>query len=215
MREIMFNYSEKTKVDIKFKMLDLFKTIKADKSVKTGAGNIVSVILSNTLSPEKTNLEASENVKEIYVIDIILNSKRVPEIFVNAFNRFIEFQTLFRLHFQDEIKYIGSIKTFSDEKMKILKTFESNWKKEEKFDFPFTTKLEKVFKEMLKYVVGYSFRQDESFENYVKRLDEIKKLKSEIDKQTRLMTAEKQPNIKMALNDKIKEMKRNLQELEE
>lgn len=210
----MFNYSEKTKVDIKFKMLDLFKTIKADKSVKTGAGNIVSVILSNTLSPEKTNLEASENVKEIYVIDIILNSKRVPEIFVNAFNRFIEFQTLFRLHFQDEIKYIGSIKTFSDEKMKILKTFESNWKKEEKFDFPFTTKLEKVFKEMLKYVVGYSFRQDESFENYVKRLDEIKKLKSEIDKQTRLMTAEKQPNIKMALNDKIKEMKRNLQELE-
>ena len=67
---------------------------------------------------------------------------------------------------------------------------------------------------MLKYVVGYSFRQDESFENYTKRLDEIKKLKSEIDKQTRLMTAEKQPNIKMALNDKIKEMKRNLQELE-
>ena len=211
----MFNYSEKTKVDIKFKMLDLFKTIKADKSVKTDAGNIVSVILSNTLSPEKTNLEASENVKEIYVIDIFLNSKRVPEIFVDAFNRFIEFQTLFRLHFQDEIKYLVSIKTFSDEKMKILKTFENNWKKEEKFDFPFTTKLEKVFKEMLKYVVGYSFRQAESFENYVKRLDEIKKLKSEIDKQTRLMTAEKQPNIKMALNDKIKEIKKNLQELEE
>lgn len=210
----MFNYSEKTKVDIKFKMLDLFKTIKADKTVKTDAGNIISVILSNTLSPEKTNLEASENVKEIYVIDIILNSKRVPEIFVNAFNRFIEFQTLFRLHFQDEIKYLVSIKTFSDEKMKILKTFESDWKKEEKFEFPFTTKLENVFKEMLKYVVGYAFRQDESFENYVKRLDEIKKLKSEIDKQTRLMTAEKQPNIKMALNDKIKEMKRNLQELE-
>lgn len=211
----MFNYSEKTKVDIKFKMLDLFKTIKADKSVKTDAGNIVSVILSNTLSPEKTNLEASENVKEIYVIDIILNSKRVPEIFVNAFNRFIEFQTLFRLHFQDEIKYIGSIKTFSDEKMKILKTFESDWKMEEKFDFPFTTKLENVFKKMLKYVVGYAFRQDESFESYVKRLDGIKKIKSEIDKQTRLMTAEKQPNIKMALNDKIKEMKINLQELEE
>lgn len=71
----MFNYSEKTKVDIKFKMLDLFKTIKADKSVKTDASNVVSVVLSNTLSPERTNLEASENVKEIYVIDIILNSK--------------------------------------------------------------------------------------------------------------------------------------------
>lgn len=211
----MFNYSEKTKVDIKFKMLDLFKTIKADKSVKTDAGNIVSVILSNTLSPEKTNLEASENVKEIYVIDIFLNSKRVPEVFVDAFNRFIEFQTLFRLHFQDEIKYIVSIKTFSDEKMKILKTFESDWKKEEKFDFPFTTKLENVFKEMLKYVVRYAFRQDESFENYVKRLDEVKKLKSDIDKQTRLMTAEKQPNIKMAMNDKIKKLKKELQMLED
>ena len=51
MREIMFNYSEKTKVDIKFKMLDLFKTIKADKNVKADASNVVSVILSNTLSP--------------------------------------------------------------------------------------------------------------------------------------------------------------------
>ena len=210
----MFNYSEKTKVDIKFKMLDLFKTIKADKSVKADASNVVSVVLSNTLSPERANLEASENVKEIYVIDIFLNSKKVPEIFLDCFNKFIEFQTLFRLHYQNEIKYLVSIKTFNNEKMKILKTFESDWKKEEKFSFPLTTKLENVFKEMLKYVVGYSFRQDESFENYTKRLDEIKKLKSEIDKQTRLMAAEKQPNIKMALNDKIKEMKRNLQELE-
>ena len=177
----MFNYNQKTEVNIPFKMLDLFRTLKADKTIKADASNVVEARLSNTVSPAKTNLEASETVKEIYVIDIVLNSSKVPNLFIDAFNKYIEFQTLFRLHYKDEVKYITSIKIFSEEKMKVLKTFESEWKKQEKIAFPITTKLEIVFKEMLKYVVGYSFKTKESFQEFVQRLDCIKKLKAEID----------------------------------
>ena len=46
-------------------------------------------------------------------------------------------------------------------------------------------------------------------------MGEIKKQKNEIEKQTKIMNAEKQPNIKMKLNDEIKQMKKELQELEE
>lgn len=210
----MFNYNPKTQVDIKFKMLELFRTIKADKKVKQDAENIVGVKLSNTLSPAKTNLEASDNVQEIYVIDIDLNSKRIPMLFIDAFNRYIAFQTLFRLRYKEEIKYITSIKTFEDERIKVSKFFESEWKTQEIYDFPITNRLEIVFKNMLKFVTCYSFRQEENFDEYVSRLDDIKKLKLEIEKQTKTMNNEKQPNIRMAMNDKVKSMKKELLKLE-
>ena len=69
----MFNYFEKTAVGIEFEMSDLLKTINADKDIKDSADVISNVVLSHTLSPETTNLEESENVKEIYVIDIIIS----------------------------------------------------------------------------------------------------------------------------------------------
>ena len=208
----MFNYNKNTEVNIPFKLLELFRTIKADKKVKADADNVVSVKLANTLSPAKTGLEPSDNVKEIYVIDIDLNSNKVPILFLDAFNKYIEFQTLFRLHYKDECKYVSSIKVFDEEKMKVLKTFETNWKKVEIQSLPITTKLDTLFKNMIQYITSYSFRQDESFEDYISRLDTIKKLQLDILKQTKIMNAEKQPNLRMALNDKIKLMKKELQE---
>lgn len=210
----MFNYSEKTVIDMPFKMLELFKTIKADKSVKSDAENVVEVKLTNTLSPSKTNMEASKNVKEIYVIDITLNSSRVPTLFLEALNKTISFQTLFRLKYKEKIKYITSTKIFEENKFKILKTFESDWLIPKNIEMPTTTKLEIVFKSMLEYVTGFSFRQEETFEQYIERISAIKRQKLEIERLTKLMNAEKQPNIKMSLNDKIKESKKELQKLD-
>ena len=208
----MFNYSEKTFVDMPFKKNDLLKMLKADKKVKSEFSSIESVKLTNALSPERTLLEASGQVKEIYVIEIILNSKTIPMLFVDAFNKFIQLQTLFVLRFKNEVKYISSLKLFTEEKMKVLKTFESQWQKEEKFDFPITNKLKAVFKEIISKITNIRFREEENFQEYVSRFDAIKKLKAEIEKQTKIMHAEKQPNLRMALNDKIKEMKKELEE---
>lgn len=211
----MFNFSDKTQANITFKMLELFKTLKADKQVKTDASNIAEVKLANILSPDRTFMEASDPVKEIYIIELTLTSKSVPAMFIDLFNKYIEFQTLFKLIYGTQVKYISSIKQFADEKMKILKTFESDWQTETPQDFPITNKLENVFKTTITNITGVSFRQDETYSNYISRLETIKKLKSEIEKQTKTMNNEKQPNLRMALNDKIKQLKRQLQELEE
>lgn len=211
----MFNFSDKTQANITFKMLELFRTLKADKQVKTDASNIAEVKLANILSPDRTFMEASDQVKEIYIIELTLTSKSVPAMFIDLFNKYIEFQTLFKLIYGTQVKYISSIKQFADEKMKVLKTFESDWQTETTQDFPITNKLENVFKTIITNITGVSFRQDEAYSNYISRLEAIKKLKSEIEKQTKTMNNEKQPNLRMALNDKIKQLKRQLQELEE
>ena len=210
----MFKFSEKTQVNIQFKMLELFRTIKADKVVKADAGNVTKVTLSNVLSPDRTNMESSDNVKEIYVFDIELNSNKVPEKFIEALNKSINFQTLLTLRYNDKVKYIIAVKIIDDEKIKILKTFESDWQEETLDDMPSSVKLENIYKQMITKLTLYPFKTSEDFKQYVDRMSVIKKQKSEIEKQTKIMNAEKQPNIKMKLNDEIKQMKKELQELE-
>lgn len=211
----MFRFSEKTQVNIQFKMLELFRTIKADKVVKADAENVTKVTLSNVLSPDRTNMESSDNVKEIYVFDIELNSNKVPEIFIEALNKSINFQTLLTLRYNDKVKYIIAVKIIDDEKIKVLRTFESDWQEETLDEMPSSVKLENIYKQMIAKLTLYPFRLDEDFKQYVDRMSVIKKQKSEIEKQTKIMNAEKQPNIKMKLNDEIKQMKKELQELEE
>lgn len=210
----MFNYNDKTIANIVFKMNELFKTIKADKTVKTDAVNIVAVKLSNILSPERTNLEPSENVKEIYIVEIDMKSSQVPEKFIDAFNRQINFQTLFKVCYNDKVKYISSPKTFNEDGMKVLKTYSTDWQQPLKQDLPITTKLEVVYKKIIENIVLYPFKLDETFENYIERQSSIKKAKQEIERLTKTMNAEKQPDIRMAMNDKIKQLKIELQEME-
>lgn len=210
----MFRFSEKTQVNIQFKMLELFRTIKADKVVKADAGNVTKVTLSNVLSPDRTNMESSDNVKEIYVFDIELNSNKVPEKFIEALNKSINFQTLLTLKYNDKVKYIIAVKIIDDEKIKILKTFESDWQEETLDEMPSSVKLENIYKQMIAKLTLYPFKTSEDFKQYVDRMSAIKKQKSEIERQLKIMNAEKQPNIKMKLNDEIKQMKKELQQLE-
>ena len=195
-------------------MLELFRTIKADKVVKADAGNVTKVTLSNVLSPDRTNMESSDDVKEIYVFDLELNSNKVPEKFIEALNKSINFQTLLTLRYNDKVKYIIAVKIIDDEKIKILKIFESDWQEETLDDMPSSVKLENIYKQMITKLTLYPFKTSEDFKQYVDRMSAIKKQKSEIEKQTKIMNAEKQPNIKMKLNDEIKQMKKELQELE-
>ena len=210
----MFKFSEKTQVNIQFKMLELFRTIKADKVVKADAGNVTKVTLSNVLSPDRTNMESSDDVKEIYVFDLELNSNKVPEKFIEALNKSINFQTLLTLRYNDKVKYIIAVKIIDDEKIKILKTFESDWQEEALDEMPSSVKLENIYKQMIAKLTLYPFRIDEDFKQYVERMSAIKKQKSEIERQTKIMNTEKQPNIKMKLNDELKQMKKELQKLE-
>ena len=211
----MFLYPEKTKVNIKFKMLELFRTIKADKNIKNDASIVSSVVLANILSKDRTNIEESNVVKEIYVIDIFLTTEKVPKLFLECLNKSINLQTLFRLHFNDKVKYIISIKLFNEEKMKILKTFESDWQEDIKQDFPQTFKLESVFKSMIRKVSNINFKNDENFNQFVERYAIIVKTKTEINNLIKKRDAEKQPNIKMKLNDEIREKKKELQNMDE
>ena len=210
----MFNYNERTKIDKSFKLSDVLKIVNANKEIKNDARVISDIKLSLILSSSSTNLETSKNVKEIYIITIDLKEKRIPNVFLDLFDKQIMFQTLFKICYNNSVVYRASFKEFNeDETMKILKTFQTDWQDELKQEFPPTSKLENVYKTIISNITSCGFKQDEEFKDYVLRLDQIKKQKSEIDKLPRMMLAEKQPNIKMEMNDRIKFLRKELQAL--
>ena len=211
----MFIYNEKVLVNKPFKLNELLKLVKANKDIKKDASVIAGINLSLVLSPTTTNLETNKNVREIYIITIDLKEKRIPSEFLDLFDKQIMFQTLFKICYNNNIVYRASLKEFNeDETMKILQTYQTDWQNELNQAFPTTSKLENVYKKMIANITSYKFKQDESFKNYVMRLDLIKKRKTEIEKLTKTMNNEKQPNLRMALNDKIKEMRKQLNEME-
>lgn len=211
----MFKFPSSTKVEQNFKMSELLKIVKADRTLKADAQNILSVQMTNAISEQTTGLYSSDEVNEIYVMKILLNSEKTPIEFIKALDKTIRFQVLYEIYFDNKVRYLISLKIITDERIKILNTFESRWQAEKLRDLLMTTKLEDVFKSLVEVVSEYKFRQEENFVDYTKRLETIKKLSGEIEKHTRIMNAEKQPNIKMSINDKIKEMKKELQRLEE
>ena len=82
----MFVYNEKCVVNKDFRLQELFKAIKADKTIKDSAKNIISIKLSYVISPSKLNLEPSKAVKEIYIIDVTVDSKQLKMSFIEALN---------------------------------------------------------------------------------------------------------------------------------
>ena len=210
----MFKYSQKTEVNKVFKLNELFKIINASKEVKQDASVIESLKLSNILSSESTNFEETENFEAIYIIDVVVKDKAFPKFFLDEFNKNINFQTLFKVYSKSNVNYYSSLKVIDEENVKVLKTFESGWQDQDIVDLPQVTYLEEIFKEIISYISTYRFKANETMQEYVSRLAEINKKKVETEKLEKTMRNEKQPNLKMELNDKLKLLKKQLQDLE-
>lgn len=209
----MFNYPEKTETNKTFKINELLKLLNVDKETKKDSTIIESIKLSNILSSETTSFSANENCDEIYIIDIVVKEKTLPLLFLNAFNKDINFQTLFRIFYKNEVNYYTSLKIIEKESVKVLKTFESGWKDQELDEMPNADYLEDVFKVMVAKISKVNFKNQESVQDYIQRLTKINRRKKEIEKLERSMLTEKQPNLKMELNDKLKLLKLELQGL--
>lgn len=209
----MFNYSENTRRNKELKIKELLKLIDADKNIKKEAAQIEKMILSHILSADTMNMRASENVKEIYIIDVLLKERFIPLDFIKEVDKEINFQTIFRFKCNKDTLFVTSLKIIEEEKVKMLSTFKTEWMVIEKRDFNFTSNLENIYKQFLEVISSVKFLPNEDLADFDKRVIKIKKLQAEISKYKRIMIIEKQPNIKMAINDKIKKYQKQLEEI--
>lgn len=131
----MFEFSSKTRVDRSFKMTDLFRQMNASKEAKKDAACIEKIVLKNVLSPTTLNCEADKEIKEIYVFEITVSSRTVPEIFIKELDQSIKLHTLINIRDGDFELSMISYKTGNAKG----KYYATNWEFELISLFPLST----------------------------------------------------------------------------
>jgi len=210
----MYEFSSKTKVDQKFKLSDLLKLIHASKEIKQEATNIEIVQMTNAISQQTTGLEPSDEVNEIYIIEVTLNSESVPINFIKELDKTIQFQVLYRIICKDKVKWISGPKNIVDSKVSQSKHFETEWEADIKRELPLTNSLTEIYKQILMQLTNLQFRTNERIKEWEQRYSNIEHLKKEFEKTDKLAKAETQPKKKFAYNDKLREIYQKMKEQE-
>ena len=211
----MFVFSSKTQVNKKFRFQELFKLMSADKAVRADAKTVLSVTLTNVLSSDTLNLSARGNVKEIYVFDIELSAKTIPTLFISSLDKAINLNTVFVLHHDGEEMLYGAYKERTDKGVKIGKYYGTDWKDQsEQIIVPLdATSLDEIYKAMIGTLIPLDADDEEDTSNFVARYEQVTKLKKEIDKLQSRVDAEKQSKKRFELNEQLKQMKKELEEI--
>jgi hypothetical protein len=99
--------------------------------------DISKITLKYKLAPNTINIEASENIKEILIFELILNEKNIPKDAIKKIDELVVFPKLYVFKYKDDFCY-GIF--YKEEK----KYFFSNWSETKEFNFN-NTNLEKVY----------------------------------------------------------------------
>ncbi len=209
----MFDLSSKTQVNKKFKLSELYKLIRVDKTVKADASNIASVTLTNVLNADTMNFTVTKDVKEIYVFEVILTSKSIPSLFISALDKAINFHTVFVLTYVNQTLLYGAYKEYGDKGMRLGKYYATTWLTGRRVSIPLATScLDDVYRALIDELIPIPARTGETACDLVTRYDTITRLQKEIDKLQRMVDAEKQPQKRFELNAELKELKKELGE---
>ena len=199
----MFNFSTKTIVDKSFKMSDLNKQISASKECKEEEKLIESVTLKNIISPRTLNTSEDKEIKEVYVFEIVMKERYIPNTFIKELDKNIKIMTLFIIKHED---YECGCIAYKKDKNKD-KYYLSNWNNNISYDIPLGSTVSTTYKFILSKFLKYTFFEDESIDSYVKRNNELIKLDIQIEKMEKAIRNEVQSKKRFEYNAKLKEYK--------
>ena len=212
----MFGLSSKTQVNNALKMAVLLKQINADKQVKENAKNIISVTITNVINNDTMNVaQKDDKVKEIFVVVIEIADKIIPSLFISAFDKKFEFQTIFVLKCKEQYMAYGAFKEYGEKGMKIDKYYCGEWQDDLTFTLPLTAIcLGEIYTSILATIIPITSRVNEAAKDFALRYGEVLRLQKEIDRLQRAVDNEKQSKKRFELNAELKELKKELKILE-
>jgi hypothetical protein len=205
----MFQFSSRTEVNKVFKLTDLFRQMGASKEVKKDAACIDKVVLKNVLSPNTLHCEADKDIKEIYVFEITVSSRYVPEIFIKELDNSIKLHTLFNVR---NVGYELSMISYKlgNEKGKYYTT---NWEEDFALPVPPINSVPELYKFILSKFLKYPPLESEIVGEYIRRYNQIVKLDFQIGKTTAAIAKESQSKKKFEYNASLKEYKEERERL--
>lgn len=199
----MFQFSSRTEINRQFKLSDLFKQMNASKEARKDAAAIEKVVLKNVISPTTLNCEPDKEIKEIYVFEITVSSRYVPETFIKELDNSIKLHTLFNVRDGEYELSMISYKLGSAKG----KYFATNWEADDDLPVPLISSIHELYKYILSKFLKYPPFEAETAGEYIKRYNQLIKLDFQINSTTIAIGRESQSKRKFEYNARLKKYK--------
>jgi hypothetical protein len=179
---------------------------------------VEKIIWAYKLSPETINLPASDGVREIQVITIVLKTGTLKHEVLAAIDKAIPSPILFKLTYKGKSRYVATYKRPSEadkSKWVISSYFETGWIAENTGNnpLPVALNLEALYQALVRFLIPLSARENEPLEDLAARADQLRIKEREAVRLEASMEKEKQFNRKVELNRALNIMRQEIQDL--
>lgn len=213
----MFNLPKTTVVNKAIPKTKFYEKTKANSKLKQlFIDDIEQIIWKNKLSKDTINLDEGKKVKEIEIFEITLKHKDLSKDILKTIDKFIPYQILYILRFEDKIKFTIAYKDNNKNNENIMVVdsyYESDWINENEcnISLDLINSLDYVYNELIKSFIPREIPKNNIDIKYIVQNEkEIQILEKEIDKLEKTLRKEKQFNkkveVKKILREKIKQL---------
>ena len=179
---------------------------------------VEKIIWAYKLSPATINLPASEKIQELQVFAITLKTGTLTHDVLRAIDKAIPSPIFFQLNYNRKCRYMAAYKRVSEaDKNKWVTSsyFETEWMPDnsEKIKLPVVLNMGALYQALLKNIIPLPFRETESLDDLVARIDLLRTREREAGKIESRLKKEKQFNRKVELNRRFNRLNQEIEEL--
>ncbi len=180
---------------------------------------IKTIYWRNKIAASTVNIAEGTDVEEIEVFEIKLSGENIDEGILKQMDKEIPYYILFLLEFEGKYQaWIGYKEgaQFGSSAFKVNNYYHTDWLQAD--DLPVKMEglsIDAVYENFVRQIAGDllgSLEKGESLKESVDREQEISAIKKEIEKLKTKIKKEKQLNVQMELNGKVKELNKKLDE---
>jgi len=219
---MFFEYPEKCRFGRKIPKSKFYENVNFNTKHKNKFINqIDKIVWQYKLAPDTLNLDATDTVPEIQVLDIFLKTKEIDQVMLELIDKAIPLPIIFQIYQEDKIKIKAAYKRpagSSNNKWVLESYLESNWEVDSipRQPIPQALNLGKLYESILVSFIPMNYEIDKKNDNLGDQIDIINKVRL-LQKDIKMLNSnykkEKQRNRQFEINKQIKLKKKELDKL--
>jgi hypothetical protein len=217
-----YTFPDKALVNRNIPKTKFYEHASISQSVKDAFISQIQLITwAYKLSPETINLAAVKSLFEIQVFNILLKTPDLAEAVLLSIDKVIPHPIIYQLYFEDKIRVVMAYKRIneSDESKWVIEQYlSSQWLTINESDtlktpLPIAINLGGLYEHMLKALMPISSYEGENIKSQIERFNQIMQKEKEITILQRKLRQEKQFNRKFEMNNQLKNLQQQLEQL--
>jgi hypothetical protein len=180
---------------------------------------VEQIVWSYKLAPETINIPATQDVPEIQVFSVVLKTGEIKLDVLACIDDAIPFPIIFEIEYEGHIQLVAAYKrpSATESGKWVTGTYiQTAWfeKANERVQVPLLLNLEALYAGIFTSITDIPMRKTEQLRVYAVRIEDLHLLQREKEKLESMILREKQFNLKIELNHKLRELVNKIKHLE-